>query len=181
MTRQEFIDQYSSAAIRSTIGVNLFPSVKLAQAILESGDGNSGLAKCYNNFFGIKAGFEWKGETIDIDTDEVTGGKWVTLYGKFRVYDSPLESFKDHTRLLSEMGLYDSVLKADTPEQQASNLQQSGYATDPGYGRKLIKLIEDHNLKDLDKKKITMKNIDIFIAILMLLIAILTIYKYVKI
>ncbi|MBL4694037.1 glucosaminidase domain-containing protein [Candidatus Gracilibacteria bacterium] len=74
-TREKFIKKYATYAIHSTYGTGLFPSVKMAQAIIESASssgkaGQSSLAKKYNNFFGIKSGSSWEGKSIDLATGE---------------------------------------------------------------------------------------------------------------
>lgn len=150
MTRQEYIHTYSKATIKSVSGTGLFPSVKMAQAILESGDGNSRLAKFFNNHFGIKADASWKGRKAYMQTREVIGGKSVTLEAPFRAYTDAADSFRDHTLFLKKFDRYAEVFNAPTPEMQAEELERAGYATDPNYAELLISLINTHKLKRLD-------------------------------
>ena len=89
-------------------------------------------------------------------TKEYTGGKWVVIKDRFRVYSSWDESIKDHTRLMlqgTDMNRqnYDRVVKATNYEEAAKALQQTGYATDPDYAKKLISVIQTYKLYNYDK------------------------------
>lgn len=150
MTRQQFIDKFSSAIQSASKGTGLYPSVMMAQAILESGNGNSSLTKLYNNFFGIKADSSWTGAKVLMPTTEVINGVSESINDYFRSYKSPLDSFKDRIKFLQGFSRYKNLFTATTPEQQATELQQDGYATDPNYPTKLINLINQYNLKSLD-------------------------------
>lgn len=75
MSRLDFINKYADWVISSTFGTGIFPSVKMAQMIIESGNsagiaGESSLAKKYNNYFGIKADSSWKGKSVNLATGE---------------------------------------------------------------------------------------------------------------
>lgn len=152
MTRKEYIAYISSSAIRAVRGTKLFPSVIIAQASLESGNGGSSLSKQpYNNHFGIKATSNWKGKKALFRTREVINGVSTYVNAYFRVYDSITESLKDRNSLLINSNRYKKVLEAKTPEQQAKELQNAGYATDPNYATILIQIIENENLKRFDR------------------------------
>lgn len=158
MNRSEYIDRYKDIVISSTKGTGLFPSVMMAQAILESGNGNTSLASQYNNHFGVKAGYSWKGYKVNMQTREVVGGQSQVMGDYFRVYANASDSFTDRNHLLASNDNYiqAGVFSASTAEQQAIALQRAGYATDPNYASVLISLINQHNLKALDvvvKKK----------------------------
>jgi flagellum-specific peptidoglycan hydrolase FlgJ len=155
LTRPEFINMFGGTAIVATKGTGLFPSVMMAQAILESSDkkgvpGNSTLAKKYNNFFGIKADSTWKGDKATMKTREVIDGKDVYINADFRAYKTPLDSFVDRVAFLKRFSRYIPVFRASTPEQQATALHNAGYSTDPNYDKTLINLIMKNNLKQLD-------------------------------
>lgn len=140
----------------------LFPSVLMAQAALESGWGQSTLAKLHNNFFGVKAGSNWKGEVVTLPTREVIKGQDVMVNARFRKYANPLDSLKDRNDFLRVNPRYQKagVFDAKTPEEQALLLQKAKYATDPNYANQLIKLINQHDLKRFDivgKKKGSLK------------------------
>lgn len=157
MTRQEYIQKFRGIVISAVKGTGLYPSVMMAQAILESSDkngvpGNSSLAKVYNNHFGIKADKSWTGKKVNMKTREVFDGKDVIIGDYFRVYEDALQSFKDRIQFLLKNKRYFNagVFKSPTPEQQADALQAAGYATDPNYAKIIKGLIASLNLKDLD-------------------------------
>lgn len=159
MTRAEYIAKYGKYAIESTKGKGLFPSVLMAQAILESSDANgvpgaSTLAKQYNNHFGVKADKSWKGKSINLKTREVFDNKSVIIKDGFRVYENPLQSFIDRNEFLARNSRYKTagVFVAKTPEEQAEALQRAGYATDPNYANTLKALIRTLKLKELDEQ-----------------------------
>lgn len=152
LTRDEYIALYKNAAIKATQGTGLFASVLLAQAIIESGDGNSVLASKYNNHFGIKAGAGWSGKSVNLQTREVVNGQSVNTSANFRVYNSATDSYKDAVKFLMENPRYAEagVFNAPTPQVQAEALQRAGYATDPNYSFILQNVIEKENLSIFD-------------------------------
>lgn len=156
MKEQEFIKKYSDPIIFATVGTPLFPSVKMAQAALESYWGNSTIGTA-NNLFGIKATGShtpyWKGDFVTATTTENYGSGTTVIQAKFRAYETLSDSVKDHSHILLTLSRYERVRTATTPEQQAKALQDCGYATDTNYANKLIHLINQYNLKELDKKK----------------------------
>lgn len=157
--RLDYIKKFTNVAIKAAKGTGLFPSLFLAQAILESANGKSLLASKYNNHFGIKASKGWTGKVVAINTREVINGQEIYVKANFRYYNNPLESFKDRVKFLLQNRRYKKagVFTAPTPEQQAQALQKAGYATDPNYSKLLSAIIKKHNLKTLDaitKKKV---------------------------
>ncbi len=181
MTRDQYIKKFDSTAIYSTMGTGLFPSVMIAQGILESSDrngkvANSILAREYHNHFGIKASKSWEGDTVSIRTGEYIAGQYKTIKDEFRAYKSPKESFKDRVKFLQENPRYTKggVFTANSPQAQAWALQNSGYATSPTYAKTLINLIEKHDLEELDTRqnriKIT-RNVSIVVGIIAIAIA----------
>ena len=158
MTRQEYIEQFKNVVLEAVKGTGLFPSLMMAQAILESSDvkgvpGNSTLARVYNNHFGIKADKNWTGKKVNLITREVFEGKSVILGDYFRVYDEAAHSFKDRIQFLKKNSRYAKagVFSAKTPDEQAQALKDAGYATDPNYATILSSLIKKLNLLELDK------------------------------
>lgn len=158
MTKTEFIQLFATPIIESTRGTGLLPSVKMAQAALETGWGKSFVADA-NNLFGIKAtGYHtpyWKGKAVYSYTKEFENGQYVDKKLAFRAYNSVTDSIRDHSNLLTSLSRYKPVLAATTYQEQAKALQSAGYATDPGYAAKLISIIEQNNFQELDKKKST--------------------------
>jgi flagellum-specific peptidoglycan hydrolase FlgJ len=156
MTAAEFFKKFGGDFILATNGTRLFPSVKAAQAALETGYGKSTVGGA-NNMFGIKATGSttpyWDGSVYNASTKEVANGVTYTTTSGFRAYKTLTDSIRDHSHLLTTLSRYKPVLAATTPEDQARALQSAGYATDPGYAAKLISIINMHGLKELDKKK----------------------------
>jgi len=130
-------------AIKVCHGTGLFPSTMIAQAIIESGNGNSLLAKRYNNHFGIKADRSWKGKVVSMTTREVFNGYDVYIKDGFRAYDTLEEGFRDRNEFLKRNPRYakNGVFSAKTPEEQAVAFQRAGYATDPNYAKIISQVI----------------------------------------
>lgn len=153
---KEFIEKYKKAIINSTLDNTLFPSVKMAQAALETGWGKSTIEDG-NNLFGVKAGKQitpyWNGATVTAKTKEDYGNGQVSVTDKFRKYATMSDSIKDHSYILTYYSRYKPVLAATTPEEQARQLQKCGYATATSYANSLISIINAYNLKSLDDEK----------------------------
>lgn len=156
MKPSEFLAKYAQAFVIACQDNAIFPSVKLAQAALETGWGKSVVG---NNMFGIKAAGGtspyWHGATVTAGTSEYENGAYVGTNSRFRKYATVSDSIRDHTWFLEHNSRYANagVFTAATPEEQARALQKSGYATDPSYANKLISIINSYNLKQYDKKK----------------------------
>lgn len=137
----------------ATAGTGVLASVTVAQAILESGWGQSALASApYHNLFGIKKGYGWAGAVVNMNTSEFENGKWVTVVAPFRAYGSQMASFQDHTNFLLANSRYaaNGVINAPNYVAMATGLQAAGYATAPTYASALINLVERYNLQSLD-------------------------------
>lgn len=137
---KDWISANAELAKSVTESTGIFPEIMLAQAIIESAKNGvmpgTLLAKKYNNYFGIKAGPKWKGKTVNIETGEYEDGKLVTDYKSFfRVYGSPVDSFRDYVNFLQANKRYTKALQAKTPEAQAIELQRAGYSTNPEYSK----------------------------------------------
>ncbi len=143
VTRSEYIATYSDIAVREMRRTGIPASIKMAQAILESGDGNSTLARRGNNHFGIKC-HDWAGRRIYHDDDKRNEC--------FRRYNTPEESFLDHSEFLTSRQRYAGLFKLDPYDYRgwARGLKAAGYATNPQYDRLLIRIIEDNELYKLD-------------------------------
>lgn len=140
-----YINRYKEIAMFEMQEYKIPASITLAQGLLESGSGNSTLAKKSNNHFGIKCHKDWKGRKIYYDDDKK--GEC------FRVYDTPEDSFRDHSVFLSKGQRYAFLfdLKITDYKGWAKGLKQAGYATFPGYATVLINLIERYNLTQYDQ------------------------------
>lgn len=141
----DYIEKYKDVAMREMQEYKIPASITLAQGLLESGNGNSELAKKSNNHFGIKCHNNWNGKRTYHDDDEK--GEC------FRVYDSPEDSYRDHSIFLSNGKRYAFLfdLKITDYKGWAKGLKQAGYATLPVYANVLIKLIENYNLTQYDQ------------------------------
>ncbi|MFL5358016.1 glucosaminidase domain-containing protein [Archangium sp.] len=149
-TGNAFIDSVSADAVQSQLATGVPASVTLAQAILESGWGKSGLSKKYNNYFGIKG--KGPAGTAVMSTGEHFNGKDVVIKDGFRVYKTAAESFSDHGRFFIENKRYSEAMRhADDGERFAKEIHKAGYATDPNYSEKLIGLIRQYKLAQFDK------------------------------
>jgi flagellar protein FlgJ len=95
-----------------------------------------------HNLFGIKAGANWRGRTVEVVTTEYENGVARKVIEKFRAYDSYADAFRDWAGLMMSNPRYAQVLRAGRDaEGFARGLQQAGYATDPQYGAKLARAI----------------------------------------
>jgi len=147
-TQQAFIDKVAPGAIAAQRKYGIPASVTIAQAIDESGWGQSGLAVKDNNLFGIK-GAGPAGADVQ-ETQEYVNGQWVTTTAPFRVYHNVAESIADHSQLLATSGYYQHAMAdREVPDAFATDLTGI-YATDPEYGSKLIGLMRLYNLYRYD-------------------------------
>lgn len=151
--KRDFIKRVAPEAQRMQAKYHVMSSITIAQAILESNWGKSQLSKEDNNLFGIKGtGANSKLFT----TREYVNGQWITIKGRFKVYDSWDASIADHTRLMLEGTYYKSdnyepVVKAQNYQEAAQALQDANYATDPNYAQKLIQIIQTYDLDQYDR------------------------------
>jgi len=143
-TRAEYISKYQLLAIEEMNRSGIPASITMAQACLESADGNSELSKKSNNHFGIKCKSYWTGKKVYYDDDEKNEC--------FRKYRTVEESYIDHTNFLTDNPRYFDLFKlpADDYVGWAKGLKKAGYATARDYDKKLIKIIEDYQLYRLD-------------------------------
>ena len=141
---EDYIYMYKDIAISEMQRSGIPASIKLAQGILESANGNSRLAVQANNHFGIKC-HGWSGEEVYHDDDAI--GEC------FRKYANARESFIDHTDFLVTRSRYAFLFELESTDYRgwARGLSRAGYATDPDYPQKLINLIERHNLQRFDE------------------------------
>ncbi len=153
LPQYEFIDMVSPGAIETYKSYGIFPSVTIAQAILESNWGRSDKAVQCNNIFGIKADKNWTGEKMELPTMEWVGGKYVPVMTEWRVYPSFKESIEDHGKFLYTRPWYAKagVFDATNYKEQITAIKNAGYATDPKYVDKICSLIERYELWKYDE------------------------------
>ena len=142
--QRSYIERYAGLAIEEMYRSGVPASITLAQGLLESGNGLSELAVKGNNHFGIKCHNAWTGSKVYHDDD--SKGEC------FRKYDSPEESFRDHSDFLRYRDRYKFLFDLDPADYKgwAHGLRKAGYATDPKYPEKLIRLIEEYELHLFD-------------------------------
>ena len=133
----------------------VLPSITAAQAILESGWGSSELAKApNNNLFGIKDSEDWNGEIVTVPTQEYVNGDYIKINAAFRKYTSWNDSVVDHAKFFTSTewrkNNYRKVVNETDYRIAAQELKNAGYATDPSYAGKLIRLIEAYKLYEWD-------------------------------
>ncbi|MBK5722373.1 glucosaminidase domain-containing protein [Dysgonomonas sp. Marseille-P4677] len=142
----DYIDTYKHIAIEHMKKYKIPASITLAQGLLESGAGKSSLTQSSNNHFGIKCHNDWTGGRVYKADDNPNDC--------FRKYKKAEDSYEDHSRFLADKQRYRSLFSLSITDYRgwARGLQQAGYATDKAYANKLIKLIEDYQLYQHDKK-----------------------------
>ncbi len=140
----QYLNQYRGIAITESKRTNVPASITLAQGILESAYGNSYLARKGRNHFGIKCSKEWKSKRI-----YSRGSK--TCYRK---YKSAYASYIDHSNFLRTNKRYNNLFESASwnYEEWAKGLQKAGYASDSEYTKKLLQIIEKHELYKFDNE-----------------------------
>ena len=139
---QKYVDQYYALAIAEQVRAGVPAAVTLGQGILETEAGNSELMTQANNHFGIKCRNDWTGEYFLHDDDRPQE--------RFKKYTCPAESYKDHSDHLIRNQRYASLFTIPPTDYAswARGLKRCGYATNPQYAQRLIKIIEDFNLQN---------------------------------
>ncbi len=153
--KDEFLEFASGLAIESWESTGMSAAMQTAQAILETGWGQSVPVDKYsgefsNNLFGIK-GAGSKGSVIS-NTWEVYNGVEYRIDDEFRAYADVKEGWEDHKRFLLERERYrqfTEVMHDSTLGAWA--IKRAGYATDPVYSTKLINIIKRYELRQLDE------------------------------
>lgn len=142
----DYIKQYATLAVDQMNRYKIPASITLAQGLLESGAGQSTLARKSNNHFGIKCHSNWRGRKVYHDDD--AKGEC------FRAYRKAEDSYEDHSLFLTRGARYAFLFKLKMTDYKgwAKGLKKAGYATDPSYANRLITIIEDYDLYKYDSK-----------------------------
>ncbi|PKR86090.1 hypothetical protein CWO92_06880 [Heyndrickxia camelliae] len=151
-----FISEIAPHAQQIKKNFNILASLVIAQACLESNYGKSGLAVKGKNLFGVKGSYN--GQSVTMQTTEYKGNKPYRVDAAFRKYPSWYESLCDLANLYVngvswDRNKYKNIIGETDYKKAAKNVQADGYATDPNYANKLIKVIEDNNLTQYDEVK----------------------------
>lgn len=154
MKKSEFIPTIGTIVMTENAkrGYPLFSSVVIAQAICESGWGQSEKMMKANAIFGIKAGSSWNGKVYSTKTKECYDGKnYTTITDLFRAYNSLSESVADYFDLITKLERYRKACVAETPLECITAIKNGGYATSPTYINTIMAIINDNNLTKYDE------------------------------
>jgi flagellar protein FlgJ len=147
----EFASRIWPHALEASRATGIPAQFIVAQAALESGWGRAEIRRPDGspsyNLFNIKAGPGWDGATVEAATTEYANGAAQPQNGRFRVYSSYADAFADYASLLKASPRYARVLGQQDAAAFARGLQQAGYASDPMYAEKLIRIIGSDTLR----------------------------------
>jgi LysM repeat protein len=137
----EYINAYKDLAIQEMLRTGVPASIKLAQGIHETSAGKSDLVLKSKNHFGIKCKTSWTGSKVYHDDD--ASGEC------FRSYNSPVDSYMDHSNFLKGSVRYSFLFQLDPTDYKAwaYGLKKAGYATNIKYSQIIIRLVEEYNLQ----------------------------------
>jgi flagellar protein FlgJ len=148
---QNFLSRMKEHAIAASNATGIPAKFLLGHAALESGWGKGEIrnadGSASHNLFGIKAGRNWKGATVDVTTTEYVDGAPRKMVQTFRAYASYAQAFQDYARLLQNSPRYAAVLTQSDGAGFAQGLQRAGYATDPRYAEKLTRILNGASLR----------------------------------
>ena len=153
MTKNEFIPTIAPLVVaeNNKRGKPLYPSVVIAQAICESGWGQSTIMMKANAIFGIKATSSWKGKVYNANTQECyDGSTYTNITACFRAYNSLAESISDYFDLITKLERYRKATVAETPLECITAIKNGGYATSPTYINTIMSIINSNNLTQYD-------------------------------
>ena len=132
-----------------------YPSSIIAQAIIESGNGNSLLAKKYHNYFGLKCGSSWTGKSVNMRTkEEYTKGTITNIRDNFRVFDTMEKGVQGYFDFISTKR-YANLKKATSSYNYLELIKQDGYATSYSYVETVYSVVKKFNLEKYDRKGVT--------------------------
>ena len=154
MTNSEFIEKIADCVDKYAYlyGIEVHSPI-IAQAILESGWGKSGLASKYHNYFGLKCGSSWKGKSVNMATkEEYKVGTLTNIRDNFRVYDSMEAGVKGYFEFINTKR-YANLKGVTSPEEYVKRIKADGYATSSTYVDNIMRVIRDNKLTRFDRKK----------------------------
>ena len=155
MTNNEFIEQIAKCVKKYAYvyGIEVHSPI-IAQAILESGWGKSGLASKYHNYFGLKCGSSWKGKSVNMATkEEYKVGTLTNIRDNFRVYDSMESGIKGYFDFINT-SRYANLKGVKSPEEYVRRIKADGYATSSKYVDNVMRVIRDNKLTRFDDKAV---------------------------
>ncbi len=153
MRKQEFIEKIAGYVQKYAYvyGI-LVHSPVIAQAILESGWGESKLSSQYHNYFGLKCGTKWTGKSVNLTTkEEYTEGTLTTIKDNFRVFDSMEDGVKGYFEFI-QLARYHNLRGITDPKKYLETIRADGYATSYTYVENCMNLINQYGLNKYDEK-----------------------------
>lgn len=152
-SRQEFIKNIAVLVQKyaPSYGIEVCSPI-IAQAILESGWGESKLASKYHNYFGLKCGTKWTGPSVNMTTqEEYKPGTLTTITDNFRVYDNMQEGVKGYFEFI-QLARYQNLRGIKDPKKYLETIKADGYATSSSYVTDVYKCVTSYDLTQYDKK-----------------------------
>ena len=152
MKKEEFIQKIAGYVKKYAAAYEIkVCSPIIAQAILESGWGESRLAKDYHNYFGLKCGTKWQGKSVNLATwEEYEAGTAMVISDYFRIFDNMEEGVKGYFELL-QLPRYQNLKGITEPGRYLETIWADGYATSSVYVQKNMELIEQYQLMKYDE------------------------------
>lgn len=154
MDKQEFIKKIAGYVRKyaADYGIAVHSPI-IAQAILESGWGESKLASVYHNYFGLKCGTKWKGRSVNMKTqEEYSPGTKTTITDNFRVYSNMDEGVKGYFEFI-QLPRYQNLKGITDPKKYLQTIKDDGYATSSTYVADVFRCVEAYGLTEYDGKE----------------------------
>lgn len=153
LEQQNFINSIYEALCKYAPSYNIkCYSAIIAQAILESGWGNSKLASSYHNYFGLKCGSKWNGKSVNMKTfEEYNAGVFTPTADYFRVFDNLEEGVKGYLDFINT-SRYSNLKNVTSPQEYLQNIKNDGYATSSTYVDNVMNIVTFYNLTSYDTK-----------------------------
>ena len=151
MDKEEFIQKVAEKVSKYAplYGISVHSPI-IAQAIIESGWGKSGLASKYHNYFGLKCGSSWKGKSVNMTTkEEYKVGTMTNIRDNFRVFDDFDDGIRGYFEFINT-SRYANLKGVKNPEEYVRRLKADGYATSSKYVDNIMRVIRDNKLTRFD-------------------------------
>ncbi|MGI1677416.1 MAG: flagellar assembly peptidoglycan hydrolase FlgJ [Cellvibrionaceae bacterium] len=150
-TPETFVESIYPFAKKASEKLGIDPKVLVAQAALETGWGKHVISnrqgESSNNLFNIKADHRWDGDRVSVSTVEYRDGIAKKESANFRHYNSLVDSFNDYVSFIETQPRYQQALQTSTPKDYVQSLQESGYATDPNYAKKIMNIFNGETIQ----------------------------------
>ena len=152
MDKEAFIQKVSEKVSKYAplYGISVHSPI-IAQAIIESGWGKSGLASKYHNYFGLKCGSSWKGKSVNMTTkEEYKVGTMTNIRDNFRVFDDFDDGIRGYFEFIN-YSRYANLKGVTSPEEYCRRIKADGYATSSKYVDNIMRVIRDNKLTRFDR------------------------------